>query len=41
MADYRAELAAELGRPVIDPSQAACAMAIGRLALSRTDGAAP
>jgi allantoin racemase len=35
MADYRADLAAELGRPVIDPCQAACAMAIGRLALSR------
>jgi allantoin racemase len=41
MADYRAELQAELGRPVIDPSQAACAMAIGRLALSRTDGDSP
>ena len=35
MADYRSDLEGELGRPVIDPSQAACAMAIGRLALSR------
>lgn len=39
MADYRAELAAELGRPVIDPSQSACAMAIGRLALARIEEA--
>jgi Asp/Glu/hydantoin racemase len=36
MADYRADLSAELGCPVIDPSQAACAMAIGRVALART-----
>jgi Asp/Glu/hydantoin racemase len=35
MADYRSDLEGALGRPVIDPSQAACAMAIGRLALSR------
>jgi allantoin racemase len=35
MADYRKDLQDELDRPVIDPSQAACAMAIGRLALSR------
>jgi Asp/Glu/hydantoin racemase len=35
MADYRAELSGTLGRPVIDPSQAACAMAIGRVALAR------
>lgn len=35
MADYRSDLQKELGRPVIDPSQAACAMAIGRLALLR------
>jgi Asp/Glu/hydantoin racemase len=34
MAHYRADLAAELGRPVIDPSQAATAMAIGRIALT-------
>ena len=38
MADYRADLSAELGCPVIDPSQAACAMAIGRVALARTGG---
>ncbi|WP_028030551.1 aspartate/glutamate racemase family protein [Gemmobacter nectariphilus] len=38
MADYRADLAAELRRPVIDPSQAACAMAIGRVALAQTEG---
>ena len=37
MADYRAALQAEIGRPVIDPSQAACAMAIGRLALASTE----
>jgi Asp/Glu/hydantoin racemase len=36
MADYRADLSTELGCPVIDPSQAACAMAIGRVALART-----
>ena len=38
MADYRAPLQAEIGCPVIDPTQAACAMAIGRLALSRIEG---
>ena len=38
MAHYRAALEAELGRPVIDPSQAACAMAIGRVALATTRG---
>lgn len=41
MADYRADLQAELGCPVIDPSQAACAMAIGRLALSATNEGRP
>jgi allantoin racemase len=38
MAHYRTALEAELGRPVIDPCQAACAMAIGRVALERTKG---
>ncbi len=41
MADYRADLQAALGRPVIDPSQAACALAIGRLALARIEGELP
>jgi len=38
MAGYRAELEAHLGLPVIDPVQAGCAMAIGRVALARTAG---
>jgi len=33
MAGYRAELAEELGRPVVEPCQAAAAMALGRIAL--------
>lgn len=41
MADYRADLEAELGRRVIDPTQAACALAIGRLALARAEGESP
>ena len=38
MAPYRQELEIALGRPVIDPCQAATAMAIGRVALARTNG---
>ncbi len=36
MASYRAELAAELGCVVVDPCQAATAMAIGQVALAAT-----
>ena len=36
MAGYRADLEAELGLPVIDPCQAAAAMAIGQVALAAT-----
>ncbi len=38
MTAFRADLEAELGRPVIEPCQAAAAMAIARLALARADG---
>lgn len=38
MAGYRAELSAHLDLPVIDPVQAGCAMAIGRVALARAAG---
>ena len=37
MASYRAELEERLGIPVIDPCQAATAMAIGRIALAACD----
>ncbi len=36
MTAYRADLAAAIGLPVIEPCQAAAAMAIGRVALART-----
>jgi len=36
LAAYRADLEAKLGRPVIDPCQAATAMAIGQVALAAT-----
>lgn len=35
MTSYRADLAEALGRPVLEPCEAAAAMAIGRVALSR------
>ena len=38
MTAFRADLEAEMGRPVVEPCQAAAAMAIGRLALARADG---
>lgn len=38
MTAFRADLEAELRRPVVEPCQAAAAMAIGRLALARADG---
>lgn len=41
MADYRGELETATGLPVVEPCQAAAAMAIGRIALRGTDGGNP
>lgn len=38
MADYRKDLATALRLPVVEPCQAAAAMALGRIALMGTDG---
>ena len=38
MTAFRADLEVELGRPVVEPCQAAAAMAVGRLALARAEG---
>lgn len=37
MTSYRADLSQALGRPVVEPCEAAAAMAIGRVALARAD----